>query len=260
MVAPLKGIAAVESPSITAYHGSPHDFERFDLSKIGTGEGAQAYGHGLYFAENEGVAKSYRDTLTSRPALQYEVLSKYDGTYDLIQHQGGFEKTIGNFKTRAEADAERSNRLPESEGRMYHVAIKAHPDEFLDWDKSINEQHPKVQAVLKKLGADEIPEVVKEHQRTWTALSDHIANNKLPLGQATEENISRTLREAGIPGIKYLDQGSRSAGTGSRNYVVFDDKLIDIMKKYGLAGVSALPAAGAYHFRTQSVDHDPFKQ
>ena len=37
---------------IKAYHGSPHDFDRFDLSKIGTGEGAQAYGHGLYFAEN----------------------------------------------------------------------------------------------------------------------------------------------------------------------------------------------------------------
>ena len=46
---------------IKAYHGSPHDFERFDLSKIGTGEGAQAYGHGLYFAENEGVAKGYRE-------------------------------------------------------------------------------------------------------------------------------------------------------------------------------------------------------
>lgn len=37
-------------------------------------------------------------------------------------------------------------------------------------------------------------------------------------------------------GIKYLDQGSRSAGQGTRNYVVFDDKLIDIVKKYGIAG------------------------
>src|SRR6188768_661108 len=49
---------------IKAYHGSPHDFERFDSSKIGTGEGAQAYGHGLYFAEREGVAKDYRDKLS----------------------------------------------------------------------------------------------------------------------------------------------------------------------------------------------------
>ena len=34
---------------IRAYHGSPYDFPAFDISKIGTGEGAQAYGHGLYF-------------------------------------------------------------------------------------------------------------------------------------------------------------------------------------------------------------------
>jgi len=50
-------------PQTVAYHGSPHDFDQFDISKIGTGEGAQAYGHGLYFAEREGIAKSYRDAL-----------------------------------------------------------------------------------------------------------------------------------------------------------------------------------------------------
>jgi hypothetical protein len=49
---------------IKAYHGSPHDFDRFDMSKIGTGEGAQAYGHGLYFAGDEGVARSYREGLS----------------------------------------------------------------------------------------------------------------------------------------------------------------------------------------------------
>ena len=48
------------------------------------------------------------------------------------------------------------------------------------------------------------------------------------------------LRDAGIPGIKYLDQGSRAAGEGSRNYVMFDDKLIDILRKYGI-GLSASP-------------------
>jgi hypothetical protein len=34
---------------INAYHGSPHEFQRFSMDKIGTGEGAQAYGSGLYF-------------------------------------------------------------------------------------------------------------------------------------------------------------------------------------------------------------------
>jgi len=48
------------------------------------------------------------------------------------------------------------------------------------------------------------------------------------------KEASEAFRQAGIPGIKYLDQVSRGAGKGSRNYVVFDDKLVDIVKKYGL--------------------------
>lgn len=45
---------------LTAFHGSPHRFSKFDASKIGTGEGAQAYGHGLYFAENPEIAGQYK--------------------------------------------------------------------------------------------------------------------------------------------------------------------------------------------------------
>jgi len=56
-----------EETGIDAYHGSPHGFEQFDSSKIGTGEGAQAYGHGLYFAEHEPIARGYRDNLSPKP-------------------------------------------------------------------------------------------------------------------------------------------------------------------------------------------------
>jgi hypothetical protein len=42
---------------IRAYHGSPHSFDKFSTSQIGTGEGAQAYGRGLYFAEREKTAE-----------------------------------------------------------------------------------------------------------------------------------------------------------------------------------------------------------
>ena len=55
------GPGTVLGSGIRAYHGSPYDFDRFDMSKIGTGEGAQVYGHGLYFAENEGTAQSYKN-------------------------------------------------------------------------------------------------------------------------------------------------------------------------------------------------------
>jgi hypothetical protein len=43
----------------TVYHGTPHKFDKFDASKIGSGEGNQAWGHGIYLAENPEVAKMY---------------------------------------------------------------------------------------------------------------------------------------------------------------------------------------------------------
>lgn len=47
-----------------AWHGSPHRFDKFDISKIGTGEGAQAYGHGLYFTDKESIADHYKNALS----------------------------------------------------------------------------------------------------------------------------------------------------------------------------------------------------
>lgn len=45
------------------YHGSPYQFDRFTLSHIGSGEGAQAHGWGLYFALNKRTAEAYRESL-----------------------------------------------------------------------------------------------------------------------------------------------------------------------------------------------------
>src|SRR5258708_31309271 len=61
--------------NIRAFHGSPSAFKAFDASKIGTGEGAQAYGHGLYFAESQGVAESYAHVRGT--GLTQEQLSAY---------------------------------------------------------------------------------------------------------------------------------------------------------------------------------------
>jgi hypothetical protein len=48
-----------------AYHGTPHRFDTFSLDAIGTGEGTQAYGWGLYFSSNKEVAKWYNKTLSN---------------------------------------------------------------------------------------------------------------------------------------------------------------------------------------------------
>jgi GNAT superfamily N-acetyltransferase len=54
----------VASRDQAAYHGTPHDFDAFSLDAMGTGEGAQAYGWGMYFAGRRGVAEHYRDVLS----------------------------------------------------------------------------------------------------------------------------------------------------------------------------------------------------
>jgi hypothetical protein len=317
---------------IRAYHGSPYDFERFDLSKIGTGEGAQAYGHGLYFAENPAVAADYKNSLSRTKPWEYEgkpvsggmygdsdvpyevrsAISWLEGnqrpgesTADLIQRRiGDLTKHAaflrgtndpGNVNAARMYDSAVSSlssidtsKLKAPAGKTYEVSINADPEHFLDWDKPLSEQHPKVQEALKTLPSTNA-------QWGHSIFSSY--------GKSPAE-ASQVLRDAGIPGIKYLDQGSRLPksdftvwaprigrneqfevrGPGNElrgqfstreeanafsdsenakvnpqtsNYVVFDDKLIDIIKKYGLAG---LIAGGAAHFKTTPVDYNPFAQ
>lgn len=57
------GTTAGTSFDQTAYHGTPHKFKDFSLEHIGTGEGAQAHGWGLYFAQDRKVSEDYRNRL-----------------------------------------------------------------------------------------------------------------------------------------------------------------------------------------------------
>ena len=57
-----------DEPGIVAFHGSGADFDEFRLEMIGTGEGAQAYGYGLYFTDSEDIAKFYKDTVSTGAA------------------------------------------------------------------------------------------------------------------------------------------------------------------------------------------------
>ena len=59
-----------------AWHGSPHIFDTFSTEHIGTGEGAQAHGWGLYFAADRGVAERYKNVLTDRSASINSVLDE----------------------------------------------------------------------------------------------------------------------------------------------------------------------------------------
>ena len=66
-------------PGIIAFHGSGADFDEFRLEMIGTGEGAQAYGYGLYFTDSEDIAKFYRDTVQFDQAMRGKSPIRYKG-------------------------------------------------------------------------------------------------------------------------------------------------------------------------------------
>ena len=61
-----------------AWHGSPHDFDEFDLGAIGSGEGNQAHGWGLYFAKNKKVSKLYKDVLSKAQSSNKSSLFKVE--------------------------------------------------------------------------------------------------------------------------------------------------------------------------------------
>jgi hypothetical protein len=241
-VDPYAGVR-VEQP-IIGYHGSPHDFPvvqegeaiyplgKFDLSKIGTGEGAQAFGYGLYKAENEGVARSYRDAL-SRQANPADDVAKYwlqQGGNDRAKASELFHSYAKEAGLNPAEIAETAALIEKPAGRMYEVAIHADPERFLDWDKpSARAQAEPVRRSLDRINALS-PSI-------WG-----VDYNDIVLGSRTPQG-SKRLSEAGIPGIKYLDAGSRAKGDGSRNYVVFTPEIVEILRKYGLAGLAMLPPA-----------------
>jgi hypothetical protein len=300
--AEMLDIAADHDPriaeSIDAWHGSPHDFDRFDVSKLGTGEGAQSYGHGLYFAENEKVARGYqRDT--SEKVFIDKVASLYDEGYspddawaEIKDNWKDFTPQEQRLMTALEKDdwfgydyphqavnaalhsLKNYDASPETVaaakamGNMYRVKINADRDHFLDWDKPISEQHPHVQAALKTLGWDVDSYALPNGElapRIGGPKGVDVIRNKINAAPGT---VSKALSEAGIPGIKYLDAGSRGHSPEAielikrdlaaarargneeiaailerelaqrqetRNFVVFDDKHIEITHKNGEA-------------------------
>ena len=281
--------AADKAKGIVAYHGSPHTFDAFDASKIGTGEGAQADGHGLYFAENEGGAKEYRRQLaddTFRVSdgevwgphtlehMNLRVAARRNGpdldatlalARDLRPRMPpATQQMVDRDIAKLEQLKARGGVTP-NPGSMYQVRINADPNAFLDHDSSLRLQPE----MIKKLepyraqieaGLAERGTMARTLESANGALVydiltganqkpyDPLAGLTKSLGQTDRgapHMASDTLKQADIPGIKYLDAGSRGAGDGSRNYVVFDPKIIDIMKRYGVAApVAAMIAAG----------------
>jgi hypothetical protein len=258
MLGPIGGV-------IKAYHGSPHKFDKFDLSKIGTGEGAQAYGHGLYFAEDPRVAEVYKNALSkseiadasgkalytpapkgnysragsaeerAMSALQYAHDTQSSAPYRLARD------LLRRTDNKAEADEalamlnkwQEAGATPRPMGALYETNIRwpdpareaadpLGPQHFLDWDKPLTKQPENVRSAIDDF----------THDRGSYTGSDWSAYFGEPRdGASVIEAMSRALgstnkaseylRGYGIPGIRYLDAGSRATSGG---------ELLDVFK------------------------------
>jgi hypothetical protein len=245
----------------TVYHGTPHRFEptpdnplgEFRAAQIGTGEGAQMYGHGIYLAENPAVAKEYARTLSAdreqaiRRALagfdmevrDLEMLKKIKlGEAPWPNNQRG-QPVSPEFIDKQIAERSDSvnvlQSLKEKLDGLNSVYTADLPDEMvdrmLDWDKPLTEQSLDVQRKIQQLVDKELGKgtwsVWSKNNPDYRDLRDSLFENK------TEPEISELFRQAGIPGIKYLDAGSRDKGKGTRNFVVFpgEEKKAKILKR-----------------------------
>jgi hypothetical protein len=236
LIGALKGFDPVMR-EIDVYHGSPHRFDEFDASKIGTGEGAQAYGHGIYFAESPNVAQHYAtggggfvpvqgkdnvyfngqwvqdfsDKKSPEGLAKYAMSQSSTGT--TIKEKTETLNKIGR-KDAADWLEKNADKFNQSKGNLYTADL---PDEMvdrmLDYDLPIDQQSPYVLAALDRAGIN----------TQSTALAG-------PMAQGQE----RHLAKFGIPGIKYLDEGSRGkSATKTRNFVVFpgEEKKVKILKR-----------------------------
>jgi hypothetical protein len=234
---------------MTVYHGSPYKFKIFDSRKIGTGEGAQAYGHGLYVAENPNVANQYAKNVKDLDSIQsynqrLRQISKimdedsvYPGAYRKFKSEKG-KKAAEEY----DAVMEMRDQKSTGSGNLYKIDL---PDEhiakMLDWDQTLINQPEHVLETIK-----DVP-----HGQTGFTYGDIVESIKAapylndpkdyfwahPTGKQIYENFassptignkakgqieaSNVLGQKGIPGIKYFDENSRTFNKGTRNFVVF---------------------------------------
>ncbi len=186
-----------------AWHGSPHHIEgKFDLSKVGTGEGAQAYGEGMYFAGNRNIGEYYQNVLgkwidriklgdAEIPVM--EAVTKYandgagmakalermknNGRLTIDQYNDMIKDVIiPEIRTNLNLPKEKWNDVRGLAGNLYKVDI---PDEqipkMMDWDKPISQQQ-NVTDSLRNLAKNKVKEKLLIDLENEIAASGRFAN------------------------------------------------------------------------------------
>lgn len=245
-----------------AYHGSPYTFDHFDLGAIGTGEGAQGHGWGLYFAQDKQIAKAYKDTLSHHMyggndlRFNEEVLNKlYSTLSDKAHTEADYDKlsvienilithteddVLNNSDEMFSAEAikwwkaqrERYLNKEYKESTLFEVDIPE-DDVLLDEKRNINEQPKKVQQAVRKMYRSLGYKTSALKYVTGKEFYDTVAAEK-----GGQKEASEFINEHGIKGITY------DGGNDGKCFVVFDDKAIQIINRYNQEHKGSY--AGAY--------------
>lgn len=213
-----KGAGANGDPAFQrVWHGTPHVWApepefphgRPRLDKMGTGEGAQAFGWGWYSAESKGVAQSYHDMLSGRDATKAEDIGTLDGVdfpklsieqrhaLRMLKTWGTPEKAIAAAEKQGIADLDRVKVLRQiatgestvtfKTGSLYSLDI---PDSvlprLLDWDKPLSEQTPEVRKALLKAMPELRGQAAKQDREDADLLAEL-------LGEPAEINLNVQL-------------------------------------------------------------------
>lgn len=292
--------------SFRGFHGTPHTFEpvehnpfgEFSDQKIGSGEGAQAFGYGHYVAGNPKTAEMYQHSLagdlpakfngqvwtpTSKVETDARNLLSYSG-WDLDEAKqitAGGLKNMQDLKANPEgmsdfhranpdvvdkAISDRSNlldwlnqhgsKVEGPKGNMYHVEVRPDEHELLDWDKPLSQQSPHVLDKLKEI----IPNIQTRSSALDKDLMGRSVYHNLSNIMGGSKNASRYLNDKGVPGIKYLDQFSRSRPPEqqTRNYTIFHPSNLKIVGRNGKELAAQPVEHNPFTHSAEAVEHDPF--
>lgn len=245
------------------WHGTAARFRNFNTDYMGTGEGAQAYGWGVYVAGREGIGRGYMEGDVRRKTRDADTQSYfyYDGerlpeaTNDIrtfakivvAQYGAGF---IGGTSSYAIAkyfgvsadEAEEVEKIAKTldvrktaykqhrkviKGSLMRADINANEDEFLQWDALLSEQSEFVKQALRDDKAF----------AAFADMSDYFYGehfyNHLEVLLGSDKAASKYLRSLGIKGNKHIDARSRrmrrqgvseAEFPTTYNYIVFDDR------------------------------------
>lgn len=190
------------------YHGSPHVFDKFALSAIGTGEGAQAHGWGLYFAGNKETAERYREKLSRGIPRPDDVLI-YDGkeylpgdksimreALDYVNDRGSKDKAA-RVLAKLKDDSEFYAKFWK-DNEKYAAENKKSAEHYAELLRIVEGLDPKKFTFKKgKLYEVEIPEndVLLNEDKTFSEQPEKVKNAVLALAEDNEILPELTTQE-----------------------------------------------------------------